>query len=144
MADDAVILFVYLVITNVKPSECSYYLSYSNSNSTASDKEATVAGIILGVLFAIGILTAGGVCIAIFCCKSKAAGSQLVSHGDRAPPSSTTITFVDNGSPPGRPSFSRHAQGPPPYQSLYPGSPPRLTTRQQALPSSPPPVYSET
>ncbi|XP_022302120.1 uncharacterized protein LOC111110077 [Crassostrea virginica] len=139
------VLFICLGTSRVTTIGCSYHFSYnSNSNITASDQEAVVAGIILGVLFAVGVLVAVGICIAIFCCKSKtgSGGTRLVTHSDSGTHPNTTVTFVSNGSPPSQ-HFPHHVQGPPTYQSLYPGTPPANPFRQQTLPNSPPPVYSE-
>jgi hypothetical protein len=56
--------------------------------------EATVAGIVVGILVTMGIIVAAGICIVIFCCKSKSSGNRLVSHsdGDVSPTTTTTTT----------------------------------------------------
>ncbi|XP_061187694.1 cysteine and tyrosine-rich protein 1-like [Saccostrea echinata] len=147
MDSNAVLLFacyMYIVMLQASSVECSYYHSYSN-NITTSDQEATVAGIILGVLFTLGIMISVAVCIALFCCKSKNGSNRLVSHNDIRDSSPTTVTFVTNTSPssPGQFPVSG-VQGPPPYRSLFPGSPPQDIMPQQTMPNSPPPMYSET
>ncbi|XP_062585640.1 cysteine and tyrosine-rich protein 1-like [Saccostrea cucullata] len=140
----AIAVFVcYIVLFQASSIECNYHLSYSN-NITTSDQEATVAGIILGVLFTLGIMISVAVCIALFCCKSKNGSNRLVSHNDVRHSSPTTVTFVTNNSPSSPGHFPVCAEGPPPYRSLFPRSPPQGTTPQQTIPISPPPMYSET
>ncbi|XP_048743149.1 cysteine and tyrosine-rich protein 1-like [Ostrea edulis] len=156
------VLLGSVIILQGTSVESSHHLSHSNSNTTALEhlarnpvyarfqevidagNETTVAGIVLGILFTLGIIVATGICIVIFCCKSKSGGSRLVSHTDNnVSPTSTTV-FISNSNPLSPGSSPVHIQGPPPYQSLYPGTPPHITTRPQSLPNSPPPAYSET